>query len=150
MSREIEQYSLFEHVNMEKMTPHFLKLAKCSKPDNKLTDILNDNNSDFVTDSERKEYIVSYYENLYKLLVNQRNDITGCIEKFLGPEILNSPMVAAMKISRDIKAELDTEITIQELDKAVEETRTKTAAGPDGICNSFIKKIWRLLFDSKN
>ena len=88
---------------------------------------------------------MSYYENLYKLLVNQRNDITGCIEKFLGPEILNSPMVAAMKISRDIKAELDTEITIQELDKAVEETRTKTAAGPDGICNSFIKKIWRLL-----
>ena len=89
MSREIEQYSLFEHVNMEKMTPHFLKLAKCSKPDNKLTDILNDNNSDFVTDSERKEYIVSYYENLYKLPDNQRNDITGCIESFLGPEILN-------------------------------------------------------------
>ena len=27
MSREIEKYSLLEQVNMEKMTPHFLKLA---------------------------------------------------------------------------------------------------------------------------
>ena len=59
---------------------------------------------------------MSYYENLYKLLVNQRNDITGCIENFLGPEIVNPPMVAAMKINRDIKAELETEITIQERD----------------------------------
>ena len=38
--RELEHYSLFEHINMEKMTPHFLKLAKCTKPDSKLADIL--------------------------------------------------------------------------------------------------------------
>ena len=44
-------------------------------------------------------------------------------------------------------AQLDTEISLPELDKAVEETRVKTAAGPDGISNSFIKKFWRLLRD---
>ena len=47
MTREIEKYSLFEHINMEKMTPHFLKLAKCTKPDHRLTDIKNDNNVAF-------------------------------------------------------------------------------------------------------
>ena len=31
MTKEIEKYSLFEHLNMEKMTPHFLKLAKCTR-----------------------------------------------------------------------------------------------------------------------
>ena len=63
MGREIEHYSLFEHVNMEKMTPHFLKLAKCTKPDYKLSDIKkedgSDFGSDFGTDKERQEFIVS-------------------------------------------------------------------------------------------
>ena len=49
ISREIENYSLFDHFNMEKMTPHFLKIAKCTKPDKKLTNIKNDNNTDFMT-----------------------------------------------------------------------------------------------------
>ena len=31
MTKEIEKYSLFEHLNMEKITPHFLKLAKCTR-----------------------------------------------------------------------------------------------------------------------
>ena len=38
--KELEHYSLFEHINMEKMTPHFLKIAKSSKSDNKLSDIV--------------------------------------------------------------------------------------------------------------
>ena len=49
MTREIESYSLFEHVNMEKMTPHFLKLAKNTQPDNKISDIKKDDNSDFIS-----------------------------------------------------------------------------------------------------
>ena len=60
LSREIEFYSLFEHVNMEKMTPHFLKLAKNTQPDNKLTDINYDDNSEFTSETERREYIVQY------------------------------------------------------------------------------------------
>ena len=58
ISREIENYSLFDHFNMEKMTPHFLKIAKCTKPDKKLTNIKNDNNTDFMTEMTQKEFIV--------------------------------------------------------------------------------------------
>ena len=91
MTREIESYSLFEHVNMEKMTPHFLKLAKNTQPDNKLSDIKKDDNSDFISEQEQKEFIVQYYENLYKLPATATNNLDGCIEEFLGPTIMNSP-----------------------------------------------------------
>ena len=69
----------------------------------------------------------------------------GSIEGFLGPDILASPLVNNMKISRELADSLENDISILELDKAVNETRTRTAAGPDGISNNFIKKFWRLL-----
>ena len=88
ISREIKNYSLFEHINMVKMTPHFLKIAKCTKPDTKLTDIKTDDNNNFSSEDGQKEFIVKYYENLYKLSEDQDNNLTGCIEEFLGEDIL--------------------------------------------------------------
>ena len=50
---------------------NMLKLAKCTKPDYKLSDIKKEDGSDFGSDfgadKERQEFIVSYYENLYRL-----------------------------------------------------------------------------------
>ena len=145
ISREIENYSLFEHINMEKMTPHFLKIAKCTKPDTKLTDIKTDDNNDFSSEEAQKEFIVKYYENLYKLPADQDNNLTGCIEEFLGEDILASPLTKSMKISRETATFLDRDISIFELDKAANETKLRTASGPDGISNCFIKKFWHLL-----
>ena len=146
MTREIESYSLFEHVNMEKMTPHFLKLAKNTQPDNKLSDIKKDDNSDFISEREQKEFIVQYYENLYKLPATATNNLDGCIEEFLGPTIMNSPLVKNMKIGRELARSLEADISILELDNALNDTRTQTAAGPDGINNSFIKKkFWCII-----
>ena len=133
MTREIESYSLFEHVNMEKMTPHFLKLAKNTQPDNKISDIKKDDNSDFISEQEQKEFIVQYYENLYKLPATATNNLDGCIEEFLGPTIMNSPLVKNMKIGRELARSLEADISILELDNALDDTRTQTAAGPDGI-----------------
>ena len=82
--RELEHYSLFEHVNMEKMTPHFLKLAKCTKADNKLCDIRDDNGNNFQDEEVLKEFVVSYYENLYKLPDDQKNNINGVLRIFWG------------------------------------------------------------------
>ena len=84
---------------MEKMTPHFLKLAKSTKPDHKISDILDCNRQPFASDTARLEFVVKFYENLYKLSENQKNNITGCIENFLGEEILGSSLVRGMKIS---------------------------------------------------
>ena len=126
---------------MEKITPHFLKLAKNTQPDNKLSDINYDDNSKFTSETERREYIVQYYENLYKLPETQKNNLEGCIEEFLGPEILASPMVGSMKINGVLAANLNADISIEELDNAVGDTCTRTAAGPDGFSYYFIKKI---------
>ena len=40
---------------------------------------------------------------------------------------------------------LEREISLEELDSAAAECKTKSAAGPDGISNGFIKKFWTLL-----
>ena len=40
---------------------------------------------------------------------------------------------------------LEREILLEELDSAAAECKTKSAAGPDGISNGFIKKFWTLL-----
>ena len=141
MTREIEKYSLFEHINMEKMTPHFLKLAKCTKPDSLLCDINDNSGNAFGSDGDRREFIVKYYENLYRLPETQRNDLTGCIENFLGPDILASPLINSMKINRNLSDSLEGPFSLIELDKAVNEKKSRTAAGPDGIGNGFIKKL---------
>ena len=129
---------------MEKMTPHFLKLAKCTKPDNLLCNINNNSGNAFGSDGDRREFIVKYYENLYRLPETQRNDLTGCIENFLGPDILASPLINSMKINRNLSDSLEGPFSLIELDKAVNETKSRTAAGPDGIGNGFIKKFWWL------
>ena len=143
--RELEHYSLFEHINMEKMTPHFLKLAKCTKADNKLCDIRYDNGNNFQDEEVLKEFVVSYYENLYKLPDDQKNNINGCIEDFLGAELLKSDLVKKMKINRQTINLLERDISIEELDAAAAECKTKSAGGPDGISNGFIKKFWTFL-----
>ena len=110
-----------------------------------MSDITDINDEIFFSDAARNEFIVKYYEDLYSPPDNQRNDLTGCIEEFLGQDILSSPLVSSMKITREMSASLDREISIFELDSAVNETKTRTAAGPDGISNNFIKKFWPLL-----
>ena len=144
MTKEIEKYSLFEHLNMEKMTPHFLKLAKCTRPDSLLKDIKKPDGSNFNSDLELREYITQFYEDLYRLPDNQKNNINGCIADFLGPEVLASLLINSMKNPRNLADSLEGPITLFELDLAIEGTKTRTAAGPDGINNSFIKKLWWL------
>ena len=47
-----------------------------------------------------------------------------------------------MKISRALSDNLDGPLTLLEFDKAMEETKSKTASGQDGIGNGFLKKFW--------
>ena len=89
------------------MTPHFLKLAKCTKADYKLCDIRDDNGHNFQDEEVLKEFVVSYYENLYKLPDDQKNKFTDCIEEFLGEDIFASPLTKSMIISREVATSLD-------------------------------------------
>jgi len=64
MKNEIEKHRLFEHLNNEKITPYFVKLAKCNKKEAKLSDIVDDQNVAFSSESEQKKYIVDFYSSL--------------------------------------------------------------------------------------
>jgi Reverse transcriptase (RNA-dependent DNA polymerase) len=64
------------------------------------------------------------------------NPYEGCIEDFLGPDILGNPVVRNSKISPELNAELD---------KAIEVMCSKSAGGPDGLfLQKFCKKYWHI------
>ena len=143
--REAEKYSIFEQINFEKMTPHFLKIAKSARPDAKLSDICKPDGSDFTSASEQNEHIVSHFENIYKLPANHVHNVTGCIENFLGEELLQNQIILNSNITAGESAILEGALTLAELDQALNETKTRTAAGPDGISNAFLKRFWKYL-----
>jgi hypothetical protein len=64
------------------------------------------------------------------------------IPDFLGPEICNSSIIKNSKLTNDEKLLLDNLFSVEELDQAVEDAKSTTAGGPDGIGNKCIKKIW--------
>ena len=140
---ELEKYSIFDHINQEKITPYFLKLAKSNNSEGKLANIVDNNGGQFANDSDRKLFIKNFYADIYKLDETEPDWLDGSIEQFLGPAICNHPIVRDSKISEQLKLNLEAPLTLEELDKAMESAKIRTAAGPDGIDNSFLKKFWK-------
>jgi exonuclease III len=140
----LENHPIYEHIHCEKMSPLFLKLAKMSNSDASLSSIKNENNEDFLNNALRNEYIVSFFEKIYRLPEDAPDNFDGCIETFLGPDICGNDLIRACKVPPDVALTLDNNISLQELDEAVKESKSKTACGPDGFSNCFIKKFWHL------
>jgi hypothetical protein len=129
--------NIFTILNNEKMTPAHLKLAKINSNSGTLSDIKQPNGGDFVTNTDRQDYIFNFYKNLYGADPVDRN-LTD-IENFLGPEILANEVVQGSKIPNHLKLELDTEISIAELDRSIESAKLTSAGGMDGINNRVLK-----------
>jgi hypothetical protein len=91
------------------------------------------------------EHIQKFYANIYK--PPPQNDILppDCIKSFLGPDICNNPIVTGSKLTDEEKNFFDTPMSIQELDKAVQELNPSSAGGADGISTKFLRKFWGLL-----
>jgi hypothetical protein len=70
-------------------------------------------------------------------------DVNGeCIVNFLG-DVSNRPEILASKLNNDEKVSLDSDLNIDEFDKAIAQAKTNSSPGLDGISNKFIKKFWR-------
>ncbi len=141
---KLEATANFEILNSENITPHFLNLARGNKSEACLNDILDDNGLNFQSDTARKEYIRSYYQNLYRSPASDQNIGADCIREFLGEEILNSRLVQDSRISEATAARLELPLSLDELDKSASQGN-KSASGMDGLSNCFIKKFWYLL-----
>jgi exonuclease III len=144
---EISQFATFDTLKNEKMTPQFLNIAKNTKKEGDLSDICNDNGLPFNNTKERNDYIVNYYKDLFTLKPEAKNDVRGAIERFLGPEILENPVVKNSKLTDAESLRIGNNFTVNEFDEVVKDINTRTAGGPDGISNSVVKKIWKYIRD---
>jgi len=60
------------------------------------------------------------------------------IEDFLGPDICNNPIVKNSKLTNNEIEFFESPITLDQLDKAMEKTNKRSAAGVDGYPCYFI------------
>jgi len=130
--------------NNEKMTPRFLTIAKTMIRDN-LSVIRDDQGRTFDNKKDRQNYIRQFYVDLYNKPANAPQVWHGCIERFLGPDIVNSNTVISSRLTDIEKDDLETPITLGELDAALKKSNKKSAPGIDGSSNKLIEKIWSLV-----
>jgi hypothetical protein len=60
----------------------------------------------------------------------------------LGEDILSNPTVQNAKLSEEEKLDLDRPLSIEELTVSINKSNLKSAPGPNGISNKFIKRYW--------
>ena len=84
MKEELEQMENFDRLNEEKITPHFLNMAKKSTEAENLDCIRDDNRHNFDTSAARAKYITSFFQDLYKKPANDKNISEDDIASFLG------------------------------------------------------------------
>jgi hypothetical protein len=142
---KIRELKIFEHLHNEKPSPLFLTLLKSNNNDD-LKGIKNSNGNVFSSDQERHNFIHEFFQEIYTPKhTGQQVDYNTCISDFLGPEIANHPVVTGSKLTVQEKEELDSPLTISELDQSLRDCNPKSASGADGYTNKLIKLCWKYL-----
>jgi hypothetical protein len=143
LNKKIKHMKIFEHLHNEKPSPLFLSLVKNRSFDS-LQNICDDNGSPFLQEEDRNKHIVGYYEKVYKSK-SSRTDYNNCIENFLGPDIVGSNLVRDSLITDAERLLLNADLTVEELDKSINNANMKSAPGQDGFSNVLIRKCWNYL-----
>ncbi len=124
--------------NNEKATGAFCRLNKEGGVNDDIEQIKGPDGLDFVNNSERGKHIGEFYSGLYK-----RNlDYLLSIEEFLQGDGLNEEWVEGRKLNEEEKMSLEGEITVAELEKALETSNLKSTSGWDGLSFKVLKKFW--------
>ncbi len=118
----------------EKITPHFLRIAKTVSNDS-LEKIRKDDGTVFPSKNEQEAHIVKFYKDLYSLPEDMPDDFSNCVKDFLGPEICQHPVVTNSKLNDEEKNNLESLLNISELDESVTKLNLRSAPGIDGVSN---------------
>ncbi len=137
-----DKNAAFENINTERITPFFLKVIKGNKDLSSQNSIKNHNGTPFYNDEERKEYIREHFAKIYAKDPIEPDDLTGCIETFLGEDILNNPIVQNSRLSEAERTTLELPLTMEELNTSIAGANISSAPGIDGFNTRFIKKFW--------
>jgi hypothetical protein len=84
LRKQLEATSNFEILQNEKITPFFLNLAKGTKAEASLSDLLDDDGNPFRSDAELKEYIRNFYQKIYRAPESDSHIREDCIHIFWG------------------------------------------------------------------
>ena len=137
---KLQDLKIFEILNAEKSSPHFLDLTKKTSSCEKLSDICDNEVNLILSAEDLNNYITNFYSSLYRC----DSAVQGEIEDFLGQEICQHPMVRDSILTQEEKINLDKELEIVELDNALEHASGKSAPGVDGFTYRFIRKFWHI------
>jgi hypothetical protein len=94
---------------------------------------------------ERSTLLIISPKFIKKNVQGKQVDYERCIEDFLGDTILNNPVVQNSKITVQERKELESPLTLEELDESLLNCNLKSAPGADGFSNKLIKKCWKYL-----
>ena len=99
----------------------------------------------FNSEENREKHIKDFYANLYK----KRVDNLLNIESFLDNETTNCDWVLGKKLSVEEKANLEKDVELWELEKALKSSNLNSSTGWDGVSYKLLKfflNIWVLLW----
>ena len=133
---------VFEHLNAERASQHFLDLAKAMKNEAELGDIRDAEGNVILEAKKLQDHITNFYRSLYRL--DSSEPLQGEIHDFLGEEIVHHPVVQGSILKEQEKLNLDLDLEILELDKSLDESNTKSDPGPDGFSYKFISAFWKI------
>ena len=135
---------LFKGLHSEKQSPIFLALAKSRNTGN-LSLMKDDTGSEFISPAAQGDYVASYYEKPLQGSPNEDLANDRIVEDFLGEDICSSQIVRNSKITEGESVRLEAPLTLDELDKSINNCNLRSAPGLDGFNNRVIKKCWPLL-----
>jgi hypothetical protein len=134
---ELEMNRSFDILHAEKMTPKFLTLCK-SKTNVASLDTLRDPaGQPFISTADRDQHIIGFFDRIYNADQGNMPLDDNCVENFLGAEICNDPVVLNSKLTPEESNFFDRDLTLHELDVAIDKLNTKSAGGLDGIPTIF-------------
>ena len=137
--REIVRFKHFDTLNAEKPTKMYCKLLKNS---NKVSInlIKNSDGNNFCSEKEREEFLVKKFEE--KFDGKFKPEIS--LEDFLG-DYKDHDFIKNCKLTNFERLTLDSPITMNELNLALNSSNFSAAVGPDGLSMSCIRKFWDFL-----
>jgi hypothetical protein len=137
----ISNKRIFENLTHEKPTRRFHDLAHNIGKGDSLNRVTNDDGMLFANATDLENYLTNFYAKLYR----KDPEVSGSIEDFRGPDICNHPVVRNSKLMPEQVAELETDLTFEEIHKAMNESNAKSAPGMDGYSGKFIKKFFYII-----
>ena len=104
--------------------------------------IHNGDGQHFSTSKEWNDYIVNFFHEIYKKPACEPENLSGCIQDFLGEDICRHPVVKNCILTTAERDKLEAPLSLRELDEAVSQANKKSAPGMDGLSIEFITRFW--------